>query len=465
MTAADLQAVDEVLAWAARHAGLTLAPSRTTELRQTLSRAMADAGIRAPEAYGRELAADPRKLDALLTAVTVGETYFFRDTPQIEMIRSRILPDLASCRPAGVRAWSAGCATGEEAYTLALLLLEAEAAGDEKVLGTDLSIHRLSRARAGRYRAWSLRGVDEATVQRHFRRRGAWYELDAEVRRRVEFRRLNLLEEQDWPRGMDLVLCRNVLIYLDAASVSRVARRLLGALAPGGWLVLGAADPLLCDLPGCETVLTDAGVAYRPSSGRPARRALQPSVSAAVPAMADNVPAAERRKPKPRHPAAPKPRTPVAAPTPPASAPAPEAAPAAIDAAVDHIWDLADRGLLRAAVSACDAALEGWGARADLLGLKAMVLIAARNDAAAGAAARHALYLDPGHVVAHMALGEALALSGDSVPADRAFHNAERLLADLAPDVRVTGTRRDTAGTLMALARLRRAQLKAPPSG
>lgn len=456
--AASPEAAADVLAWAARHAGLHFPETRAEELRATVSRALAASAAATAADYLHLLHTDRPTRDALITALTVGETFFFRDTGQLEVIRSRIVPELIARRPAGVRAWSAGCATGEEAYTLAILLLEANALGREKVLGTDVSWHRLQRARTASYRTWSLRGIGPDRIARYFHGSGAHYKLRDALRERVQFRRHNLLQEDgDWPAGMDLIVCRNVLIYIDRVSIGRIVDGLLRALAPNGWLVLGAADPPLKTAPEYETIVTEAGLVYR-------RR----SAGVSLP-----VPAAETTLAEQAHDRAPRPFVaPVSSESRQAGRSearrravestadeAEDGAAADLDAALAHVYDLADRGVLRGAIAACDTALARWGARADMLGTKAFLLVAA-GDAESGAdAARGALYLDPKLAVAHMALGEACAMTGATEAAARAFRNAERLLADVPNDATVTGAREASAGSLTALARLRLQQL------
>ena len=168
----------------------------------------------------------------LLEAVAVHETFFFRQREDLDGIDWEGL--LASARARGsheVRVWVAGCSTGEEAYTLALLATEALGASPPvALLATDLSPQRCVGRRRGATRRASVRYVDPALRERHFAQDGDRLVVGPELRRLVTFRRQNLVTEAVPSERFDLILCRNVLIYFDPPTVERVVRRLEGAL-------------------------------------------------------------------------------------------------------------------------------------------------------------------------------------------------------------------------------------------
>ena len=244
---------------------------------------MTKAGVADPSAYAAVLAHDPEALDGLLAELTVGETYFFRDPAQFEFIRAEILPEIRRRRGAEhvLRTWCAGCASGEEPYSLAVVCHEAALADRSHILATDISRRALTNARKARYREWSLRGdgahrvrpyltraAGESADPRQGRYSQAEYQMDERIRRLVAFEYLNLALDV-YPstitgtRDLDLILCRNVLIYFDRATVLEVAQRFFESLAPGGWLVTGASDPPLRELAPLATVVTNSGVFYR----------------------------------------------------------------------------------------------------------------------------------------------------------------------------------------------------------
>jgi chemotaxis protein methyltransferase CheR len=187
----------------------------------------------------------------LLPRLTVSETHFWRDTAQFAAFDDFVLPDLIRRRGADrrLRVWSAGCATGEEPYSLAMMLLRhPQLVGWEiDVFGTDIDREALVRARVGLYGPWSFREVPPAVMGNFFGAApGGRQQVIEDVRRRVRFGELNLAE-RGWPAGSvgdcDLVLCRNVLMYMEPATVAEIADRLFHALRPGGWLAVGHSEP------------------------------------------------------------------------------------------------------------------------------------------------------------------------------------------------------------------------------
>ncbi|HJZ85399.1 MAG TPA: protein-glutamate O-methyltransferase CheR [Polyangia bacterium] len=235
-------------------------------LRARVELRMLEAGAKSPEAYVERLANDPRELGLLCEALRVGETRFFRHRAHVAALTGLVIPDLLARRAQTrrLRAWSAGCATGEEAYTLAMLLLEALPRGfSVRVLATDLSAAALAHARTGRYSEAAVSGVPAQLAERWLARaRGGGFEVRPELARVVELRE-HSLTGADFPRERDLILCRNVLIYFDRAARERALDRLLVSLAPGGYLLLGYAEFLRGRDGEVETVRSPDGVVYR----------------------------------------------------------------------------------------------------------------------------------------------------------------------------------------------------------
>jgi chemotaxis protein methyltransferase CheR len=224
-----------------------------------------------PERYLKLLAESVRAFDELVDALTVGETYFFRDAWHFDLVVSELLPHArarAERGGPGLRAWSAGCASGEEIYSLAITLAEENALEHADLLATDISAAALEKARKGRYRPWSLRGLALERSERWLTPRDTLFELSERIKVSARFEVLNLAED-GYPahaRGigeLDLILCRNVLIYLDDPTVSAVGRRLAASLRPGGLLLAGPSDPSLVGLVDLEVLTTPQGIAYR----------------------------------------------------------------------------------------------------------------------------------------------------------------------------------------------------------
>jgi chemotaxis protein methyltransferase CheR len=182
----------------------------------------------------------------VVEAMTTNETYFFRDPAQYDAIRSVLLPQLKEQRrdTRRLRFWSAAASTGQEAYSLAMLLL-ADGLSDWniEILGTDFSSQVLERARSGKYHQMELnRGLPAALLVKHFRRAGVDWQLSEQVRGMVRFETIDLRKSMHALGPFDLVFCRNVMIYFDAETKKNILKELHGTLSPGGWLLLGGAE-------------------------------------------------------------------------------------------------------------------------------------------------------------------------------------------------------------------------------
>lgn len=189
--------------------------------------------------------------DKVLPLVTNNETYFFRDAGQFDLFRHEVLPALIFRGRDRLRVLSAPCSTGEEAYSVAMVVEECAfklSAIQVEIFGTDIDRSALERAEAARYGQMAFRGVDPAVVARHFEPDGEAYRVKAAIRRRVKFRQVNLLDPGKlWPDfgRFDVVFCRNCLIYFDRPDQERVILELHKALEPGGYLFLGHSETLL----------------------------------------------------------------------------------------------------------------------------------------------------------------------------------------------------------------------------
>ncbi|MCC7540441.1 MAG: protein-glutamate O-methyltransferase CheR [Deltaproteobacteria bacterium] len=221
---------------------------------------------------------DSGELEMLTRELTVGETYFFRG-PVFAALRDVVLPELvAERRREGslrLRMLSAGCASGEEAYSLAMLLSETLPdleRWDTSVIGIDLNTTFLRKAEVGEYGSWSLRDVDASRVARHFENRGSTFRVAPAVRRLVRFHYCNLaIDSLPAPGlgvfGMDVIVCQNVLYYFDRGARRTVIEKLVECTAQRGTLFFGAADLAEPSVPGCQARTIGDTVAYRrPSS-------------------------------------------------------------------------------------------------------------------------------------------------------------------------------------------------------
>jgi chemotaxis protein methyltransferase CheR len=224
---------------------------RLDALERVVSQRASSAEFASPEAYVEALEGpDDPEVARLLDTTTVGHTWFFRDEEQVDAILGALRSAVQESVPAQV--WVAGCSTGEDVYTVALLARSAGLAVE--VLGTDINPVVLERARAARYAEWSTRQVPEVHAS-YFVKRDGGKEVHPDIVRTVRFERHNLVTLAPRPKGgagWDIILCRNVLIYFRRSTAERVIQDLALALRPGGWLILGAAEVLQKPPIGCR---------------------------------------------------------------------------------------------------------------------------------------------------------------------------------------------------------------------
>lgn len=182
----------------------------------------------------------------VVEAMTTNETLFFRDTRPFEHLLATALPATHAARPLGqpLRIWSAASSSGQEAYSIAMTVMDAGLSQRPvQIVGTDISTEQLARARLGIYSDFEIqRGLSTPVLKKYFERANDNWQIKDVMRRMVEFRRWNLMDDLR-PLGIfDLVFCRNVLIYFDVNTKRRVLDAIWSRLAPGGWLYLGGAE-------------------------------------------------------------------------------------------------------------------------------------------------------------------------------------------------------------------------------
>lgn len=210
------------------------------------------------------------ELDAVFAALTTKETYFFRQEYQLRALMDEVLPEVIRAQQGSRRLtiWSAGCSTGEEAYTLGMLLLTSPLVGgwQLRVIGTDLCRQNIEAAERGIYRNNSFRATEQHWLDEFFeRQRDGSYQISGAVRRVCHFSQANLMNPEDLRSvgRVDVALCRNVIIYFDDASRAAVTKQLYQRLVPGGFLFLGHSESLLnADTP-FEPVHLKGDLAYR----------------------------------------------------------------------------------------------------------------------------------------------------------------------------------------------------------
>ncbi|MGN7123110.1 CheR family methyltransferase [Methylorubrum thiocyanatum] len=383
---------------------------------------------------------------ALEAEITIGETFFFRYAEQFAALRKTILPELIEARSEirRLRIWSAGCSTGAEPYSLAILVhdLLGEALADWSVtiLGTDLSAAALATARAAEFGPWALRTLDTEERARWFRRTPArpglphgGYALRPAFRRMVRFERQNLLgliDGSDRIRGsFDLILCRNVLIYFSPDHVNRIVRALGERLDARGWLLIGHAEPNPTFSQWLQPVALPGTVAYRPIDTPTTEPppVLVPARPDAVPIPLTPLPAFVAAEP-----AAPMPE-PIGIPIPLPAEPATEH-PLSPGDLLAEIRVLADSGETARAWRRLHEEIESYATDPALRYYEGLLALDLGREREAERALRGALFLDRGFVMAHFQLGLLLARAGRRGEAARALDNALRLAQGLSPE-------------------------------
>lgn len=199
---------------------------------------------------------DPNReeeLNTIADILTTNETYFFREDYQLRAFKEEILPELKARKEKAfnneIRIWSAGCSTGEEPYTIAMLILESGILKDTRVeiFASDISQRVLQVARKGIYSKPSFRATDEAYIRKYFEGTDGKYRIKDDVKRLVNFGHLNLMDTARIKllKPMDVIFCRNVIIYFDTESKKKVIDNFYDVLNEGGYLLLGHAESLM----------------------------------------------------------------------------------------------------------------------------------------------------------------------------------------------------------------------------
>jgi len=240
-----------------RVAGIFQPDNKLRLLEDRCSKRMEVLGVTALRDYYDCLTVKPirqAEMVALLNEITIGETCFFRNQPQLDALRDVVLTRILEARSKlpvrNLRLWSAGCSTGEEPYTLSMMLLEETNARlkgwNFEILATDLNERSIAHAKHGIYGDYSTRNIPQYYRQKYFMARGEGLQVVPDVKAKVNFNRVNLLDAARiaFMKGVDLVLCCNVLIYFDVSSKRQVIQHFYNNLLPHGYLFLGHSESL-----------------------------------------------------------------------------------------------------------------------------------------------------------------------------------------------------------------------------
>jgi chemotaxis protein methyltransferase CheR len=251
MTAADEAAFLQLIGRISRQAGLSLNGYKDKCLRRRIAVRMRACGVESYAEYQELLDRDAVEYERLKDVITINVTSFYRNAETWNLVRRRVLPELFDGDWPEIRAWSAGCSSGEEPYTLAMLMAEyldgqgrAERLDLVTVDATDIDRQSLVRAHEARYPREALADVPSDLALRYFENLGAEHRVVERLRRRVVVRSSDLCIDPAPGRNYQLIVCRNVVIYFERAMQERIFLTFAEALAPGGFLVLGKVESL-----------------------------------------------------------------------------------------------------------------------------------------------------------------------------------------------------------------------------
>ena len=305
------KALQQLSALLLERAGLKITPDGFHSLRLALSTRMPAVGLTDPEAYVQRLreVGGEQELRALLPLVTVGHTEFFRDPKQFRALERFILPQLLAKARRELRKvyiWSAGCATGEEPYSMAMVMAELGALPNEvDIWATDLNLAAVEAAKQGRFSVRRAGGMSSERLERFFKPMEEGLEVQPVVKEYIRFDGLNLaapsFNDMVAPSSLDLILCRNVIIYFDLPTIRGLMDRFLQALRPGGLLFLGYSESLFKVYDRFEMIEVDGAFVYRRPlvEQKGARMTLHPLSATPAPVPSPGVTAAPLTTPAP----------------------------------------------------------------------------------------------------------------------------------------------------------------------
>lgn len=446
----------------AERMGLHFPPARWGDLQRGLAGAAEEFGFENIAACAHWLASAPlaqAQVDVLAAHLTIGETYFFREQRTFEVFEKHVLPELTQLRRGGeqrLRVWSAACCSGEEAYSIAIAVrrtLPDFADWHVTILGSDINPRFLHKASAGVFSEWSFRNAPPWLKEGYFEKVGSGrWEILPEIKRMVNFSHLNLAEDV-YPsllndtNAVDVIFCRNVLIYFAPEQVEKVIRNLCRCLTEGGWLVLSPTETPQVALPQFGAVNFDGAILYRKDSTRtqpadrraPAWEEARPEFFPPLPELVSESGATEPAAGAPREFAETKTEEAPAGAYDQACALYAQgryietaetlsallaAAPVEPRAMALMGRALANQGNLAAALGWCDRTIAAEKLNPGAHYLRASVLHEQGNVDESVQSFQRALYLDPDFVLAHFALGNLARNAGKHHEAHRHFGHA-----------------------------------------
>jgi chemotaxis protein methyltransferase CheR len=221
--------------------GLDLSGYKPERMKRRIEMLIRKYNCKSYKEYFEIIIKDNKKKDEFLDKLTINVTEFFRNPEKWEELKKVFLPQLLKESGAKFRAWSAGCSSGEEPYSLAMLLEELKAPTNAKVLATDIDMGVLTRAQIGEYEERSMVSTPQEYIQKYFIVRDGRYIVKPNVKARVQFKRHNMLQEP-FEKGFDIIMCRNVVIYFEMEAKEELYKKFAESLRVGGILFVGNTE-------------------------------------------------------------------------------------------------------------------------------------------------------------------------------------------------------------------------------
>ena len=232
--------------------GIVLGDNKQYLVTSRLTRLIAECGVESFSALMGRMKTDGKLRHRIMDAMTTNETSWFRDIYPFDILKEKLLPELAKNQPRQIRIWSAACSTGQEPYSLSMMAHEYSMSkpgslplNAVQIIGTDISPTVLEVAKSGRYEGVAVsRGLPHDRKDRFFREVSDGWEVSPDIKNRVTFRELNLMQNYSLLGRFDIIYCRNVLIYFSTELKRDIIARMAKCLNPGGYLVLGGSESI-----------------------------------------------------------------------------------------------------------------------------------------------------------------------------------------------------------------------------
>ena len=420
----NLHTLDKALLNTARELGFQQDPNKLTDL-----------------LVKDELSASQR--ETLIANLTIGETFFFRDMSTLTAVRDHILKPLIAERAnqgKSLRIWSAGCCSGEEPYTIAMMLTEMIPdihSWDIRILATDLNPRFLEKAAKAIYTSWSFRETDKDMTDRYFIRRGKTFELIPAIRNLVTFKQFNLVSEPDTVMGQcivnqDIIFCRNVLMYFSAGQAARVAEGFYGSLIETGYLVTSPVEVSLPLFSMFSPLLIDGLTIYQKDNRPQIAHVASPVQLACI--TPKTLTSQKRRATRPSEQLSTK--------------TVPTGKADTVSRLSDQVKAFANTGKLMQAREYSEKLLKLDSGNAGFYYFHATIVSEMDLFEEAEQVLQKALYIDPSHLVSHLQMARIASKTGKIIKSKKYYGNVKELLASYSDDQIVPDSDGMTAGRI-----------------